>query len=751
MVLGRKRLLTNLLTAVAPIIRLDWVILLIVAMLAVWTLGSGFSLGRATKAIRITLINATKILKKSADATDFAPSYETVSSEFASDKVLGGPWRGYSQSLIVPSKPGRPVAATVDARQWFDLSGLFRSVGCDPRYHAALPGILVGAGLLFTFLGLAAALTSAREVVAEGVDQARRNAALGDLLGAASVKFITSLAGLGLSIAYALYRKRQLVGTERVFSNFLSALEERLPFRSSAFLQADANMLQEKQYGEMQRISNDFFVNLGSTLERSFDSGLQQHIGPLSEAISKLAGGLSNQNENAMNTMLETFLARLEGTVGDSMKGTADTLERLGVRLDGLQSGLDEAAQKMGRAAEEMAVGMGRGTESAMAGISEQMNLLVSSLRQAAEEAGRNNRAAGDDLARQMSDTANSLLNAVSMFQAQLEKGAADGVSRLAGPIEALLQQLAVMAEGQRKVGDESTTALTATIARAAFALEATAEKVAQTLGGGAADASGRLVAATEAMREDLRGVLDRFGSTLIDTGAAITVGAKAGGEALLDAASALGSNFGAMGQNLREAGEAAGSALREGGNEARAGMTEAARTVMQATGGLGERLSALGVAAGGLADQAAALTLAANSAAVPLAASASDLRLASEAARATTAPLREIAEAVRGALDGLRLAANALENGQKGSDQLAKSMGTAVDRFEGLDQHLAGTFRGLNEGLNGFRQQITDFVSGMDKGLSRTVDGLTATAKSLEDTVEQLIDAEENRLVKAG
>ena len=156
----------------------------------------------------------------------------------------------------------------------------FVPLGSDPRYHAALPGLLVGAGLLFTFLGLAAALASAGEVVAEGVDQARRNAALRDLLGAASVKFITSLAGLCFSIFYALYRKRELALTERAFSTFLRALEERLPFRSSAYLLAEANALQEKQYAEVQRISTDFFVNLASTLERSFDTGLQQHIGP---------------------------------------------------------------------------------------------------------------------------------------------------------------------------------------------------------------------------------------------------------------------------------------------------------------------------------------------------------------------------------------------------------------------------------------------------------------------------------------
>jgi hypothetical protein len=314
----------------------------------------------------------------------------------------------------------------------------------------------VGAGLLVTFLGLAAALSAAGEVVAEGLDQARRNAALRDLLGAASVKFITSLAGLALSIGYALFRKYQLRRTEVAFSGFLAPLEERLPFRSPASLQAEANAILAKQYAEVQRIGSDFFVNLGSTLEREFGEGLQQHIGPLAASIEKLSAGLANQNEDAMQAMLRAFLERLEGAVGDSMRGTAAALEALRARLDGLQSGMDDAALKMGRAAEEMAAGMGRGTQSAMAGISEQMAALVRGLREAAEEAGRTNRAAGDDLARQMSETAGGLTRAVALFQTRLEEQAADGVSRLAVPIEALLGKLGVLADAQRQAGGES-------------------------------------------------------------------------------------------------------------------------------------------------------------------------------------------------------------------------------------------------------------------------------------------------------
>ena len=120
------------------------------------------------------------------------------------------------------------------------------------------------------------------------MDQLRRNAALRDLLGAASVKFVTSLVGLFLSIMYALFRKSQLRAAERAQATLLDALGERLPLRLPASLQADANALAERQYAEIQRIGTDFFVNLGATLEQKFGEGLEQHIGPLAEAIRML-------------------------------------------------------------------------------------------------------------------------------------------------------------------------------------------------------------------------------------------------------------------------------------------------------------------------------------------------------------------------------------------------------------------------------------------------------------------------------
>jgi hypothetical protein len=738
--------LTELLRALAPLLAWEPVIYSILAILVIWSGYSALRLGRATSAVHRAFESARRALGENQDPVAFALVYERVSSVLAQDGLLGGPWRGLRQSLIIPSEVGQPVVATTEARHWFDLFGLYRAAGADLRYHAALPGLLVGAGLFVTFLGLAAALSAAGEVVAEGVDQARRNAALRDLLGAASVKFVTSLAGLGLSIWYALYRKGRLQVSEAAMSSFLAALQERIPLKTQAALQAEANLILAKQYADVQRIGSDFFVNLGSTLEREFDAGLQSHLRPLAEAIERLSSGLASQNEDALQSMLRAFLEKLEGAVGESMRGTAATLEALGSRLDGLQGAMDAAAHRMGRAAEDMAARLGRGTESALSGITEQMASLVRGLRDAAEEAGKNNRAAGDDLARRMAETASALTSAVSAFQTRLEEGAADGISRLTTPIEELVRQLQELARAQRQAGTDSTEALVLTIGRAAAALEATASKVADTLGSGAADASGRLVTATEAMRDDLREVLVRFGATLDDSGRALTRGAEAGGEALRGAAASLEGNIAESAAKLREAAEAAGAALREGGSTASAGMTAAAGTLRQGSEGLGQRLSALGNSSAELARQAEALDKALKGATAPMSAATTDLRAAAEAAREALGPWRDTAQALRSAVDGLLGATASIEVVQRSAGDLSARLAHAADRFGGLDEGLARTLRALQDALGGYQRQIGEFVSGLDQGLQKSVSGLLAVAQSLEESVEDMTDIRAQR-----
>jgi len=220
-------------------------------------------------------------------------------------------------------------------------------------------------------LRLAAALSAAGAVV-EGEPTARTNA-LKALLDAASFKFITSLFGLFLSIAYALYRKSILRGIETSLDEFVAALETRVPIITPASLQLKGNEILERQASHLETFSTDLALGIGSALDRVFDQRLGEHIAPLTEAMEKLASRTTDDNQAAMQSMLESFLQRLQGGAGDNLNEVAQTLGNLGTRLDAMQAGLGEASSRMVQSAEAMATRMGEGAEAALGRITDQL------------------------------------------------------------------------------------------------------------------------------------------------------------------------------------------------------------------------------------------------------------------------------------------------------------------------------------------------------------------------------------------
>ena len=140
-------MLTQSLRALAPYLAWDPVVYMLLAALGIWALASAIMFQQATARVRHAVRAAERRLGPD-DPVAFTALYEQVSADFAHDRIVGPGWRGLRQGLIIPSEAGRPVVSTTDMRDWFHLAELYRAAGGDLRYHAALPGLLVGAGLL---------------------------------------------------------------------------------------------------------------------------------------------------------------------------------------------------------------------------------------------------------------------------------------------------------------------------------------------------------------------------------------------------------------------------------------------------------------------------------------------------------------------------------------------------------------------------------------------------------------------------
>ena len=337
-----------------------------------------------------------------------------------------------------------------------------------------MPGMLVGAGLLFTFFGLAVALAIAGDVVAGG-DPVQSRQGLHQLLNAASFKFITSLAGLALSIAYTGFRNFRIRLVERALDGFTAALDRQMPLATPAFLQHEANESLRKQSAALETFGTELAVNIGQVLDSTFDQRLGEHIGPLTGAMQTLVDRISAQNQDAMQQMLQSFVDRLSGGTREHLAGVSENLAALGTRLEALQNGLGEASVRMSQSAEAMAARMGEGAEAALTRITDQIGGLMETLRSVTAQT----RAAGAEAAQTLAtriDGAAANFEAAAMRMTETlalaATGTGDALARGAG---AAAEGLGAAAAGVRDMMENTGQAL----ARQANALSATAEALA--------------------------------------------------------------------------------------------------------------------------------------------------------------------------------------------------------------------------------------------------------------------------------
>ena len=238
-----------------------------------WTLGgiilaaalwAGVVFTRRTAALRRAVEPIMGSLRD-IPAQDFAQRYEDFNQEIEDNAPLRHGWKQFRESLII-LPDGEDYAPTIRATHrpetYFHESSLVSS-RLNLRFWQSVPNILVGVGLLFTFIGLIAALYFASEgVTAKNIHDTQR--ALGNLLHAATFKFVTSVAGLLSSLVFSWWEKHCLHNLQKALDEFCRLLEERLVFTTPEKLADDQIRETRRQTNQLERFNTDFAVSIAN-------------------------------------------------------------------------------------------------------------------------------------------------------------------------------------------------------------------------------------------------------------------------------------------------------------------------------------------------------------------------------------------------------------------------------------------------------------------------------------------------------
>jgi hypothetical protein len=221
----------------------------------------------------------------------FRQRFPALFKRLAENRVIGEIWRAYAPTLTVPAGSEDAVGYTRRPEDSFNDT-MLAVAGINLRFYHAVPNMLVGAGLLFTFIGLIAALYFASAGVA-AADVKTAQTALRELLAAATFKFATSIAGLGSSLVFSWREKHHLHRVIRRIAHLCSALEARMvPVTGESLAAAQLAELKQ-QNAQLRRLTRDLFVRLPEGVEEGIAAEIGRAMAPLREAFVRAAPQIS--------------------------------------------------------------------------------------------------------------------------------------------------------------------------------------------------------------------------------------------------------------------------------------------------------------------------------------------------------------------------------------------------------------------------------------------------------------------------
>ncbi len=336
-----------------------------------------FWFSRNLRQLEKPLNAVSKALDKPAG--DWRRATEDARAAAKTSPVVATAWQDTEQRVIRLPRGEANILATLGAPRdlWSSQRLLTRTFNLP--LAESVPNILVGIGLLFTFIFLTIALTQATTaLVSQSGTQADILGATRGLLSAAGAKFITSLAGLLASILWTLAARKRMTRLTQVCEDIVDRIARLVPPIGSEMivasqlhsaieleksvvelgksvegqLHATEELLFEarEQTGSLKRFETDLAVTLAGAITQAFTPQMEAMTNRLTSAIDNLSGKLGAMNQGALEKMLTDFAVMLKQATESEMGQLRQSLEILAERLAGAAISIEGGAGRAGEA-----------------------------------------------------------------------------------------------------------------------------------------------------------------------------------------------------------------------------------------------------------------------------------------------------------------------------------------------------------------------------------------------------------------
>lgn len=398
--------------------------------------------------------------------------------------ILKTAWRETQERVIVLPLNQKNTAVTLYPLNdlWTPQRLLHRRMNLS--LYEAMPNILVGVGLLFTFFFLSKALTEATAALVGAQEtQGQLVKATQSLLSTAGAKFVTSLCGLLASIIWTFSAKRCISTLERSGDDVANLINtsvkssgsellmfEQLQISNSLLLTVrEQNELIEEgliesreQTAALKRFETDLAVSLAKAITTAFTPQMEGMTQQLVSAIEGLSEKMGAMNQEALTNMMKEFSTTIQDANSEEMQIFKDSLVKIADKLEITSIQLGTRIEEAGDSLNEASGNLAKNIDVAAQALTESSTLLnqamsetkltVNDLDHTISQASDAGKQGLSEFKLAISDTDQMLKQLTTTGKTWLEAGtdlreSADSLSELIASIDELTQDQKLVLE----------------------------------------------------------------------------------------------------------------------------------------------------------------------------------------------------------------------------------------------------------------------------------------------------------------
>ncbi len=165
-------------------------------------------------------------VKNIEDSMDMAKNFSYINNAMRNVKFVHHSWRELRKHFVFPEQgTSGPIRTSESPSDYFNMHTAEEG-GVAIGKYAHVGESFVGIGLVFTFLGLVSGIYFAAQGLSGDTEQVR--AGLTQLLDAATFKFLTSIAGVGVATFFTIGYKKMYNSLQDEFIQLSTLLEARI-------------------------------------------------------------------------------------------------------------------------------------------------------------------------------------------------------------------------------------------------------------------------------------------------------------------------------------------------------------------------------------------------------------------------------------------------------------------------------------------------------------------------------------------